>query len=225
MNNILHALEKIRLIVFDWDGTLADSEAIIVSAMQKTIQELNMPVTNDYKIKNVIGLGLDEAIHCLYSKMSARNRRQFADEYRQHYLIMSAGGITPLFPHAREMLELLLDYGYLLAVATGKSRRGLDRSLKETNTDQFFHTSRCADECFSKPHPQMLQEIMETLYVKPEDTIMIGDSEYDLQMAESAGTTSIAVSYGVHDENRLLQYKPLACLDNLYDLKNWLVYQ
>jgi len=225
MRNNLHAIEKIRLIVFDWDGTLADSEAMIVSAMQKTIQELNIPVTNDDKIRNVIGLGLDEAIHFLYPKMEPRDRRQFADEYRQQYLMLSAGGITPLFPKAREILKFLHELGYLLAVATGKSRRGLDRSLKETNTDQLFHTTRCADECFSKPHPQMLQEIMETLDVKPENTIMIGDSEYDLQMADGAGAASIAVSYGVHDKNRLLQYKPLACLDNLYELKNFLIYQ
>ena len=219
MSNNLHALEKIRLIVFDWDGTLADSEAMIVNTMQKTIQQLNIPVTSVDEIRNVIGLGLDEAIQFLYPMMGVKDRRQFADEYRQQYLMMSSGGTTSLFPLARETLKFLHDLDYLLAVATGKSRRGLDRSLKETNTDQFFHTSRCADECFSKPHPQMLQEIMETLDVKPEDTIMIGDSEYDLQMADSAGTASIAVSYGVHDANRLLQYKPLACLDNLYELK------
>ena len=157
--------------------------------------------------------------------MNSEDRGTVAKHYRQHYLNHSADGRIPLFPYAREILSGLNKSGYLLAVATGKSRRGLDRSLKETETGHFFQASRCADECISKPHPQMLQEIMDHFAVKPEDTLMIGDSEYDMQMADSAGTSSIAAGYGVHDADRLLKYRPVACINSLNELENIFIYQ
>ena len=211
----------IMLLVFDWDGTLVDSEAHIISSMQTAMKNLGLSVCSVGEIRNIIGLGLDEAILELCPRMKQKDRQKLADAYRKQYLLTSNQG-TPLFPTVRETLQYLRNAGYLLAVATGKSRRGLDRSLKETELFQIFHTSRCADETFSKPHPQMLKEIMEITDIPPENTIMIGDSEYDLQMANNAGTASIAVTYGTHNTERLLQYGPLTCLNVLHDLRIWL---
>ena len=225
MNPGNNLINNIKVLVFDWDGTLADSTAMIVDAMNQSILNLGLDEIECSRIKDVIGLGLDEAIHCLFPEMNSNERSTVADHYREHYLTNSADGRISLFPYAREILSRLNEAGYLLAVATGKSRRGLDRSLKETATETFFQTSRCADECFSKPHPQMLQEIMDHFAVKPEDTLMIGDSEYDMQMADSAGTSSIAAGYGVHDANRLLKYKPVACINSLNELEKIFIYQ
>ncbi len=212
---------QFRLLVFDWDGTLADSEAQIIAAMQMAIEEMDAAQRADDDIRNIIGLGLNESVAALCPQMDRDEQHVLAEKYRQHYLLLSVEKI-PLFPGVRETLQYLLDQGYLLAVATGKSRRGLDRSLQETGLDEFFHTSRCADESISKPHPQMLQEIMDTLDVGPADALMIGDSEYDLQMAINADIASVAVSYGTQRIERLLQYKPLTCLHSLYELQNWL---
>lgn len=225
MNTEINLINKIKVLVFDWDGTLADSTAMIVDAMNRAIMDLGLDEIESCKIKNVIGLGLDEAIHCLYPEMNSEERSLVAEHYREHYLSNSADGRIPLFPYAREILSRLNESGYLLAVATGKSRRGLDRSLKETATERFFQTSRCADECFSKPHPQMLRDIMDHFAVKPEHTLMIGDSEYDMQMADSAGTSSIAAGYGVHEANRLLKYNPVACINSLNELEKIFIYQ
>ena len=214
-------IKSYRLLIFDWDGTLADSEASITGAMQKAIEEFaEEPRTLD-ELRNVIGLGLDEAIVFLYPEMEKEDRQKLANRYRETYVLTSVGAAN-LFPKVRGTLKHFYNAGYLLAVATGKSRRGLNRSLAETGLGQFFHASRCADETQSKPHPQMLLEIMELLDVEPAHTLMIGDSEYDLQMANSAGAACAAVSYGVHGIDRLLQYEPEIRLNDLGELKNWL---
>ena len=210
-----------KLIVFDWDGTLMDSEAKIVASARAAITDLSVPPLANERIRNIIGLGLREAVECLFPEGDEAFHRQFVERYRYHFLIADQTPM-PLFAGAEDTLSALCDQGYMLAVATGKARRGLDRVLDETGLRRHFLTSRCADEAPSKPHPQMLEEIMEELGVAGDETLMVGDTEYDLQMARNAGTRAIGVSYGVHGCERLLQFEPLACLDDISELTEWL---
>ncbi len=210
-----------QLIVFDWDGTLMDSEARIVNCMRAAIEDLSLAPRTRQQMTEVIGLGLAEAQAILYPDGTPEEHAALTERYRYHFVEANQTPST-LFPGVEDMLAELNEQGHFLAVATGKGRRGLDRVLEETNTGQYFHITRCADESFSKPHPQMLQEIMDSLGVETNDTLMIGDTEYDLQMANNAGVPSLAVSYGVHDLARLLNCKPLDCVDDIPALRNWL---
>ncbi len=213
--------DRFRLLVFDWDGTLMDSQGRIVACLARALEETGLPPLAPERLSNVIGLGLPEAARQLLPHVPESVVERFIAAYRRHYL-SDKGEATPLFPGARETLQALHEAGFLLAVATGKSRRGLARSLEETGCGDLFLASRCADECFSKPHPQMLQDIMTDLDTPPEQTLMIGDTEYDLLMAANAGTASVAVSYGVHERERLLSHNPLACLDAIEEILPWL---
>ncbi|HEB85828.1 MAG TPA: HAD family hydrolase [Gammaproteobacteria bacterium] len=210
-----------QLIVFDWDGTLMDSEARIVNCMRAAIEELALAPRTRQQMAEIIGLGLVEALAILYPEGSPTEHAALTERFRYHFVEASP---TPsaLFPGVEEMLAELNEQGHFLAVATGKGRCGLDHILKETNTGRYFHVTRCADESFSKPHPQMLLEIMNHLGVDTRDTLMIGDTEYDLRMANSAGVQSLAVSYGVHDLTRLLNCRPLDYVDDIPALRNWL---
>jgi phosphoglycolate phosphatase len=172
-------------------------------------------------LRNIIGLGLKEAIIDLYPDADEVFLKSFIERYRYHFLSENHQSAV-MFPGAREVLTRLYDYGYLLAIATGKGRAGLERSLNETGSKGLFHITRCADEALSKPHPQMLLDIMAILDVAPSQTLMIGDTEYDMQMAQQAGTNALAVAYGVHDRERLLSCKPVACLDNITEMLPWL---
>nr|WP_276570262.1 HAD-IA family hydrolase [Thiocystis minor] len=209
------------MIVFDWDGTLMDSEARIVSCLQAAFAELGLPKPSRDAARDIIGLGLEEAMDQLWPTANAILRGALVIEYRRHFLVTNQ---TPsiLFPEARETLDWIAEQGYRLAVATGKSRRGLDQSLIETGLEGFFHATRCADETFSKPNPQMLFELMDELGARPAETLMIGDTEYDMQMARNAGAEALAVSFGVHSSDRLLAHSPLACLDSLGSIPEWL---
>ncbi len=208
---------RFKLLVFDWDGTLMDSEAQIVTSLSNVITDLKLAAHSDHALRDIIGLGLPEAIRRLYPEFNNDDVQRFADCYRGHFL-SGAQPPSALFNGAMAVITRLRKEGYLLAVATGKSRRGLDRSLQETGSADYFHITRCADETFSKPHPQMLLEIMAVLNVEPDETLMVGDTEYDLQMATQAGTASLAVSYGVHERERLLAHQPLACLDDISEV-------
>jgi phosphoglycolate phosphatase len=211
----------LRLVVFDWDGTLMDSEARIVACLRATGEDLGLPARPDADLRDVIGLGLREAIASLHPDAGPAVQRDFADRYRHHFLA-AEGQASTLFRGALELVNDLHRRGLLLAVATGKGRRGLDRAFAEQGCAHLFHASRCADETFSKPHPRMLIEIMEVLEVTAAETLMIGDTEYDLQMAHSAGVAAAAVSYGVHPRHRLLQHGPLICAADLAELTAWL---
>lgn len=217
MNNTKRRFE---LIVFDWDGTLLDSQAQIVGSMLATCADLAMAPPTREAIKNIIGLGLPEALDELFPGTGPDLRQRITDTYRRHFL----GTAMPskLFPGVVETLRELHGQGYLLGIATGKGRRGLDRSLAETGVEDLFHATRCADEAFSKPHPQMLLDLLDVLGVKAARTLMVGDTEYDMQMASNAGTASVAVNYGVHDEQRLLGHNPLGCINTISDIKLWL---
>lgn len=210
-----------QLLVFDWDGTLMDSEARIVACIRAASADLGLEVLADATIRNIIGLGLREAIEALYPGSSDELHRGMSERYRHHFLSVDPTP-TQLFAGSAATLQALEQQGYLLAVATGKGRHGLDRVLEETSLRAMFHTTRCADETFSKPHPQMLNEIMDELGVAPEATLMIGDTEYDMQMASNARTAALAVSYGVHELERLLKHRPAGHIDAIEQLLPWL---
>ena len=210
-----------KLLVFDWDGTLMDSEARIVSCLAMAIADLELPALDKDTLKNVIGLGMKEAITTLIPTAGQPLITDFTDRYRYHFLSDHHAPET-LFPGAYNMLANLSKQDCFLGVATGKSRKGLDRSLKETGCTGLFHKTRCADESFSKPNPQMLEDIMDALGVQPNETLMIGDTEYDIQMAKNAGAQAMAVSYGVHERERLMSFQPLDCLDSIADVAGWL---
>ena len=209
------------LIIFDWDGTLMDSAAKIVRCFQAAARDVGLPPPSDAAVRNIIGLGLHEAMEMVLPDTDAATRRNVAECYRRHFLHLDPIE-TVLFPGVTEGLNRLSDAGYRLAVATGKARRGLDRVLQTSATAHYFCTSRCADEAFSKPHPQMLHDILEATGVSAERAIMIGDTTYDLQMAASATMESLAVSYGAHERERLLAHAPLACLDSFSEVCQWI---
>ncbi|NOX08747.1 MAG: HAD-IA family hydrolase [Gammaproteobacteria bacterium] len=208
-----------RLIVFDWDGTLMDSVAQIVDAMHASMRDLNLEVLAEDQVKNIIGLGLREAIDALYPGRDDVFLQRFIERYRHYWFALSAQ--SELFPGAKQTLKLLQEQGLMLAIATGKGRQGLDKVLADTGLADYFQVTRCADETTSKPHPHMLHEIMSELDVKPEQTIMIGDTIYDMEMARNANVEPIAATYGVHEWERLLQFNPLFRLDELIELGDW----
>ena len=211
-----------KLIVFDWDGTLMDSAAHIVACLQMALTDLELPQKSDDEIKNIIGLGLREALGVLCPQANDHELTALTGRYRQHFFDQQHEPCE-LFPGARELIEELHGQDYFLAVATGKGRNGLDKVLNETGMGAFFPVTRCADESHSKPHPQMLLDIIDWYGVEAHETIMIGDTEYDLEMANNAAAHSVAVTYGVHEKQRLLDCKPLTCLDNINDLHQWLL--
>jgi phosphoglycolate phosphatase len=209
----------IRFIVFDWDGTLMDSEAQIVSCLHASIADLSLEPMTDATVRNVIGLGLREAIDMLVPGRDAAFHKAFVEAYRQHWFSHEG---SSLFAGAREVLEFVRDNGLKLGVATGKARRGLLRVLEQTGLSDCFDATRCADETCSKPHPQMLLELMDELGVTPHQTLMVGDTEYDMEMAANAGAGKVAVRSGVHSEERLNRHAPLVCLDQVTELPSWM---
>jgi len=205
------------LIIFDWDGTLCDSIEEIVAAMRSAAGELQLEPPEPERVRNIVGLGLAQAVEMLFPALPASRRGELASAYSRHYAAPERGP-TPLFEGALDTLHGLRSRGLELAVATGKSRRGLDRVLAELELADFFDATRCADETRSKPHPQMLHELMSTRCKSPDEVVMVGDSAYDLEMAQNAGVRSVAVSFGVHDSAKLTRYEPLAVIDRLPEL-------
>lgn len=214
-------MSKYSLLVFDWDGTLIDSKQQIVNCMQATISFLSLEARTDIQISDIIGLGLEEAIRSLYPKISTKVINQVAQAYREYYLNKDQTP-SPLFDGATDVLNALKESGFDLAIATGKSRRGLDKGLLDTGLEDYFPITRCADETRSKPHPQMLEEILVDHNVEPKQTLMIGDSEFDLQLANNTKVDALAVSYGVHGLMRLLKQDPVGFIDNINQLPKWL---
>lgn len=214
-------MNKYSLLVFDWDGTLIDSKAQIVNCMQATIVSLELEARTDKQISDIIGLGLEEAIRVLYPEVEAKIVQQAAQAYREHYLTKDKTP-SPLFDGVKEVLDTLKELGYDLAIATGKSRRGLDKGLIDTGLEAYFPITRCADETRSKPHPQMLEEILVDCNTDANKTLMIGDSEYDLQLANNTKVDGFAVSYGVHGLMRLLKQDPVGFIDDIKQLPQWL---
>ena len=212
---------KKQLIIFDWDGTLMDSESRIVNCMQAAITDLGLAARSRDQLKNVIGLGLKEALNTLYPGCDDDALSKLVERYRHHFLYEDN---TPseLFDGVADMLHALNQAGYFLAIATGKGRLGLNHALAASQLGHLFHATRCADETRSKPHPQMLEELIDYFGVEPSKSIMVGDTEFDLEMATNANTQSVAVCYGVHSRDRLLNHAPLACVDDANQLHSWL---
>ena len=211
-----------QLLIFDWDGTLMDSEARIVACMEAACTDLKLPRPGKVAVRNIIGLGLEEAVHALFPNEHPATHRRLVERYRHHFLVADTTP-SPLFPGVHTMLEELERHGYWLAIATGKGRAGLRKVLQESGLEKRFLATRCADETASKPNPSMIHELLDELGVEAEQALMIGDTEYDLQMARNAGTRALAVSYGVHSRERLLQYRPVACVDSIGELHEWLL--
>lgn len=210
-----------KLLIFDWDGTVIDSTARIVSSVQKAARDLSHPALSDDAVRNIIGLGLPEAIETLLPGIAAQANAELAQRY-SHYYLHADDTPTALFDGVEETLTRLQAQGYRLAVATGKSRRGLERVMADTGLGHLFEITRCADETTSKPDPHMLNEILEQTGVSAQQALMIGDTEFDLEMGVRAGMNTVAVSYGAHHIERLRQYAPVLEIDAFPALESWL---
>ena len=211
---------RFELLVFDWDGTLVDSAGHIVASLQAAFRDLDLPVPSPEAARHVIGLGLQDALAYLNPGLESRRYSEVADRYSVHFL--AGHEDIELFPMVEEGIPALNRDGYLLAVATGKSRRGLDRALQSTTLGAHFHASRCADEGFPKPHPDMLETLMRLLGVTRGRTLMIGDTTHDLLMAANAGVPAVGLSYGAHPREELEGLAPLACVGSFAELMQWL---
>ncbi|VVO18267.1 HAD-IA family hydrolase [Pseudomonas fluorescens] len=210
-----------KLLIFDWDGTLADSIGRIVEAMHAAALQSNLPRRDDFSVKGIIGLGLPEAIRTLYPEIGDAELVAFRQRYADHYIALEAEP-SPLFAGVVESLEAFRAEGYHLAVATGKARRGLDRVLKSHGWEGYFDITRAADETASKPHPLMLEQILAHCDVRPEQALMVGDSSFDLLMARNAGMDSVAVSYGAQSIEALRAFEPRLAIDHFSELHAWL---
>lgn len=207
-------MQNVKVVIFDWDGTVMDSIAKIVNSVQIAAARLSMPVPTDHAAKQIIGLSLDPAFQALFPYSTERERTLLSDHYKDVYSHVDQTP-TPLFAGAEHVFTTLRQRGYQLAVATGKARRGLDRMFDQTQTGHHFVTSRCSDEAQSKPHPQMLEHILAELQLQPDQAVMIGDSRYDLMMAHSIGMPRIGVTHGVHGLEEFEPFQPHAVIDNL----------
>jgi len=208
------------LLVFDWDGTLIDSAPTIVGCIQAACGDLGLPVPEAARASYVIGLGLYDALAYVVPGLAPTDYGRVVERYRSHFLARDAE--LPLFPGAKAMLGALRDRGHILAIATGKSRAGLARALENTGLELFFAASRCADQCAPKPAPDMLRELMKELDVDDTRTLMIGDTVHDLKMAVHAGVPAVGVSHGAHPKGDLVALEPLACVENIDELTQWL---
>ena len=210
--------KTVELIIFDWDGTLFDSVGQIVESLQFAAQLHQQPLTDD-AAKSIIGLGLPEVMNVLFPQVPELHSR-LLDSYADHYVANSKDDIW--FDGVAELLHDLKQQGIKLAVATGKSRKGLDRVLAQTKSHHLFDITRAASETKSKPHPLMLTEILAVTGVNVENAIMVGDTSYDLEMAQNIAMPRVGVSYGVHSSDVLTQYLPLAIAEDVASLHQFL---
>ena len=208
------------LIVWDWDGTIMDSTPTIVYCIQQACRDLGFKEPNDTLASSVIGLGIHDSLRRAVPWIEPIHFQKLTDRFRYHYLAKDHE--LDLFVGIRELLEELRADNYLLGVATGKSRVGLDRSLKHHQIGHLFHETRTADESFSKPHPGMLLELSDVLQVPTRRILMIGDTTHDLDMAANAGVDAVAVTYGAHPPNTLKASQSLTHVDDVNQLSAWL---
>lgn len=208
------------LVIFDWDGTLIDSTEKIIRCMHAAVDDLNLQSRSDQQVREIIGLGLPEAIKVLFPDIKNDEADSVRMRYSAHFIEADK---TPchFFPGVMNVLDELKGRGHRLAVATGKSRKGLGRVLQNLCLEEFFDATRCADETRSKPHPLMLEQLLSELDTPVTEAVMVGDTEFDLEMACNAGVNSVAVSYGAHERGRLARYKPELIVDDLAELLDW----
>lgn len=197
-----------------------DSAGVIAACIQAASRDMGLPVPSREEASHIIGLGLRQALETLFPDLPEERHQPLADHYRRHYLGQDAE--IPLFQGARELIAELHQRGHLLAVATGKARRGLDRAFGHTGLEAYFHASRTADETHSKPHPAMIEELLDELMIEPERALMIGDTTHDLEMARNAGIASLAAGYGAHPPEGLSDFGALAVCRSFDELAQWL---
>jgi phosphoglycolate phosphatase len=208
------------LIVWDWDGTILDSTPTIVQCIQQSCRDLGFKEPDDSLASSVIGLGIQDSLRRAVPWIEPAHFQKLTDRFRYHYLAKDHE--LHLFDGIRELLGDLRTAGYLLGVATGKSRVGLDRSLAHHQIAHLFHETRTADQSFSKPHPGMLLELSDATKVPMRRMLMIGDTTHDLQMAANAGVDAVAVTYGAHPTETLREAPSLIHVDNVAQLSEWL---
>jgi phosphoglycolate phosphatase len=211
---------RFDLLVFDWDGTIVDSAGHIAASIRAACVDLELPIPTDAAARHVIGLGMRDAMAYLLPELEQSRHREVADRYRHHFL--AGDEAIETFPEVDDGIPQLEALGFTLTVATGKSRVGLDRALRKVPFGGCFFATRCVDEGFPKPHPDMLLHLMQVTGVDPSRTLMIGDTSHDLELAANAGASSIAVSYGAHSLEALQQYGPLGCVGSFAELLEWL---
>lgn len=211
-----------QLLIFDWDGTLVDSISRIVESLRVAAEACDLPQLDDSALKGIIGLGLPEAIAVLYPDLSDPQRiARYREVYASHYSHLEAAP-SPLFAGVEDALESFREAGYRLAVATGKTRRGLDRVLAGRGWERYFDVTRCADETASKPDPLMLRQIMAHCGVNAGASLMVGDSPFDLRMARNAAMDCVAVGYGAQSLDVLRQESPTLAIEHFDELRHWL---
>jgi phosphoglycolate phosphatase len=215
---------RYRLIVFDWDGTVMDSTGLIAECIGRAADDLGLVRPTLRDAKHVIGLGLLPALQLLFPDVDDAMRHDFARKFREHYVPRDHE--APVYPGIPRLLERLRSDERFLAIATGKPRVGLDRALVASGLREHFHYSRCGDEGFAKPHPDMLERLMSYAGVPAKETLMIGDTTHDLNLAKNAGVDAVAVSYGAHplDALRAAQSSSPALLiaESVDALHTWL---
>ncbi|MEP6608781.1 MAG: HAD-IA family hydrolase [Burkholderiaceae bacterium] len=213
-------MRRFDLIVFDWDGTIVDSTAMIAQCIRCAASDLELTVPTLEQASHVIGLGLLDALAHAVPGMAAERAEEFSARYRHHYQAGESNIL--LFDGMKKLLQDLATRDVPLAVATGKTRRGLARAFESTGLGRLFAASRCADESQSKPHPAMLLEIASELDVAPHRILMVGDTTHDLQMAAAAGSSALGVTYGAHLHRHLAAHAPLALVASVAELSAWL---
>lgn len=216
-------MKQFDLVVWDWDGTIADSTGMITQALIKAADEAGLPALSEERARSIIGLGLRESIEVLYGDIPEFQAQALANNYQRLYYANENNIL--LFAGIADTIATLDRKGCKQAVATGKGRRGLNAALQQSGLSKFFNATKTVDECFSKPHPQMLDELMDDLVVMPERTLMIGDSQYDMQMGKNAGVITAAVSYGSQTASHLQQYSPDHLFHDVATLSAWLLEQ
>lgn len=210
-----------KLLIFDWDGTLANSAQQIIFCLRAAIQELGLPMPEPEMLQQTVGRTIIDATHFLFPDLSYEKCLQVQVIYRYHFFKIEAYN-APLFPGVRQLLQDLQLAGYEMAIATSKGRKGLNKSLNVHQLESFFSITRTIDEAHAKPHPQMLLDILEFLNIESSQALMIGDSVYDLQMAKNANIAGVAVASGANSADLLLQEQPLKCLSEVKELSTWL---
>ncbi|MGB0458492.1 MAG: HAD family hydrolase [Porticoccaceae bacterium] len=210
-----------KLLIFDWDGTLCDSVTTISTCIQHAAKQQGLPIPSFAEASNIIGLGLKEAVTYLFPNADDEVIAAVVQSYSSYYREKNAGP-TDFFPHVLEVLAEIKKSGYLIAVATGKSRAGLNRAFAASDIEDLFHDSRCADETASKPNPLMLAELLDKFGVSADQALMVGDTEFDLDMAQQINMPRLGVTYGAHAKNRLLKFEPIACIDCFSDLVKYI---
>lgn len=215
------SIRRFDLLVFDWDGTLMDSTSTIARSLQAGFRDVGLPAPSLRDCNYVIGYGLREAMHYLAPEADEAQVARLVDAYKQHFF--SGERQLALFDGVAEALPQLRNAGYTMAIATGKARAGLDRMLEMTGIGEYFEVTRCADESFSKPHPAMLEYILDYTVTEPHRALMIGDTTHDMELARNAGTHGAALSYGAHPIEDMLPLSPVAHFDDFPSLTQWLL--